>query len=176
MEAQREKQLIEQVLQGDTRAFALLVDTHKDHVFTLVLRIVHRREWAEEVAQDVFLKAYRQLHRFKQEARFSTWLFRIAYNTAVSELRKRQLPVQEINEHSLHVADENEQEGREQQLRQLQQAVERLPAEEAALITLFYMEDKSIEDICHITGLGVSNVKVKLHRVRQKLKEMVWTA
>ncbi len=173
MEKQCEKQLIEQVLQGDTRAFALLTDAHKDHVFTLVLRIVRRREWAEEIAQDVFLKAYLELHKFKQEARLSTWLFRIAYNTAISALRKRQLPVQDLPEQNLHIADEHEYEEREELFRQLHRAVERLPAEEAVLITLFYTENKSIEDICRITGLSISNTKVKLHRTRQKLKELM---
>ncbi len=173
MEIQREKQLIRQVLQGDTRAFAVLIDAHKDHVFNLVLRIVRRREWAEEISQDVFLKAFQELHKFKQEARFSTWLFRIAYNMSISELRKRQLPVQDFNENSVQVADESTHEERETQFRQLHQALDLLPAEERALITLFYTENKSIEDICNVTGFSISNVKVKLHRARQKLKEMV---
>ncbi len=173
MEVQHEKQVIAQVLGGDTKAFALLVEAHKDHVFNLVLRIVHQREWAEEIAQDVFLKAFQELHRFKQEARFSTWLFRIAYNTAISALRKRQLPVQELQEQQLYVSDEEHYEEREQQFRQLQQAIGQLPAEEAALVTLFYTENKSVEEAAQVLGWSPGNTKVRLHRTRQKLKEMI---
>ena len=170
MEAEREKELIQQVLQGDTAAFALLVDAHKDHVFNLVVRVVQQRAWAEELCQDVFIKAYQQLAKFKQNARLSTWLFRIAYNTAVSALRKAQLPTYEMNENHRQIEEENVQDEKEALLLSLQNAIAQLSAEESALITLFYNEDKSVEEIAHITRLSVANIKVKLHRTRLKLK------
>jgi len=172
MEAQREKELIQQVLQGKADAFTPLVDAYKDHVFNLVVRMVRQGALAEELCQDVFIKAYQQLAQFKQQARFSTWLFRIAYNTAVSALRKRQINTHSINENLTYIEDENREE-KERLLLLLQRTMEQLPAEEAALITLCYNEDKSIEEIAQITGLSRANVKVKLHRTRLKLKTMM---
>ena len=172
MEAQREKELIQQVLQGNTKAFTPLVDAHKNQVFNLVVRMVQQRTLAEELSQDVFVKAYQQLTQFKHKARFSTWLFRIAYNTAVSALRKRQVNTQTINEAHTHIEDENREE-KKTLLLLLQKAMEQLPAEEAALITLCYNEGKSIEEIAQITGLSRANIKVKLHRIRVKLKTIV---
>jgi len=169
MEAEREKELIQQVLQGNTAAFALLVDAHKDHVFNLVARVVRQQVWAEELCQDVFVKAYQQLAQFKHHARLSTWLFRIAYNTAISALRKAQLPTCAMNENHTQIEDEHTYE-KEALLLSLQKAIAQLPAEESALITLFYNEDKSIEEIAHISRLSVANIKVKLHRTRLKLK------
>ena len=77
------------VIQGDTEAFALLVNKYKDMVFTLALKMIHHREEAEEVAQDVFLKIFKALPKFKQKAKFSTWMYRIAYNECISRLRKK---------------------------------------------------------------------------------------
>jgi RNA polymerase sigma-70 factor (ECF subfamily) len=172
MEAQREKELIQQVLQGDTAAFAFLVNTHKDRVFNLVLRMVRQSPWAEELTQDVFVKVYQQLAQFKHNARFSTWLFRIAYNTAVSALRKNQLPTQTINEALYHI-EEDKQDEKETLMLLLEKAITQLPAEEAALIILFYNDNKSIDEMAIITGLSKTNVKVKLHRTRLKLKMMM---
>jgi RNA polymerase sigma-70 factor (ECF subfamily) len=170
MEAEREKELIQQVLQGNTAAFALLADTHKDHVFNLIIRVVRQRALAEELCQDVFIKAYRQLGQFKYNARLSTWLFRIAYNTAISALRKTQLPTCKMDENHALIEEESTQEAKEALLVLLQKAINQLPAKEAALITLFYNEDKSLEEIAQVTRLSVVNVKVRLHRIRLKLK------
>jgi RNA polymerase sigma-70 factor (ECF subfamily) len=172
MEEAFEKDCIDRTLRGDHAAFAALVNAHKDRVYTLVLRIVRRREHAEELAQDVFLKAFKQLSSFKHKAKFSTWLYRIAYNTAISATRKKTLPEYRITETILPVPEEVD-ETTEQQLQALYTAVGQLPPAEAALITLFYIEDKSVEEIGDIMGLSLSNVKVRLHRTRHKLREQL---
>jgi RNA polymerase sigma-70 factor (ECF subfamily) len=100
----------------------------------------------------------------------STWLFRIAYNTAVSALRKAQLPTYEMNENHRQIEEDDTRDEKEALLLSLQNAIAQLSAEESALITLFYNEDKSVEEIAHITRLSVANIKVKLHRTRLKLK------
>ncbi len=170
----QEQTYIEQTLQGNHAAYAALVNAHKDHVFTLLLRIVLQRETAEELAQDVFLKAYQHLPSFNRQAKLSTWLYRIAYNTAISHVRKRKHPVCELEEKILRTDDEgNEYAKKEQLLNALTGAVAQLPPEEAALITLFYMEDKPMNDICTITGLSLSNVKTKIHRIRTKLRNQL---
>ena len=89
MQQQEELELIRRIVNGETDLYAILARRYGRVVYTLVSRIVGCAEDAEELAQDVFLKAFRNLHRFNGRSSFPTWLFRIAYNTAVSETRRR---------------------------------------------------------------------------------------
>jgi RNA polymerase sigma-70 factor (ECF subfamily) len=166
---------IGRVLSGDVSAYASLVAKHKNLVFSIVLKIVNNREDAEEISQDVFLKAYQSLSTFERKSKFSTWLYRIAYNAAISKTRKKRVEMVAIEETVItnYSLDEigrnmNELEENDRQLI-LEKALQRLPEEDNLLITLFYKNENSIEEISDITGLSVSNVKVRLHRIRKKL-------
>ena len=88
---------IDQVLKGDTKSFAYLIDKHKDMVYTVALRIIRNREDAEELAQDVFVKAFQSIDKFKKESKFSTWLYRIAYNTSISKVRKKKMETSDLD-------------------------------------------------------------------------------
>jgi RNA polymerase sigma factor (sigma-70 family) len=166
---------VQSVLAGNTAAFAVLVNRHKELAFNIALKIVRHREDAEEIAQDAFVKAYQSLRSFKGDSKFSTWLYRIVYNSAISHTRKKQHEFTPIDERVMSdtteddILEDLDRVERDQQARMVNEAIDRLPPDESALITLFYMEENSIEDISHITGLSVSNVKVKLHRTRKKL-------
>ena len=81
---------INQVLDGNRDAFAFLVDKYKSMVFSLALRITRDREEAEEISQDTFIKAFQSLNSFQGKAKFSSWLYRIVYNTGISHLRKQE--------------------------------------------------------------------------------------
>lgn len=156
-------------------AFTDLVNKHKDMAFTLALKITGNREDAEEVAQDAFVKVYRSLGTFRHNAKFTTWLYRIVYNESISALRKKQPEMAPLEERmienysedeimtSVAAMDEDEQQGL------ILNALDQLPPGDQALITLFYMDDRSVGEISEITGLGLSNVKVRLHRIRKKL-------
>lgn len=179
MEKTDELKLIEQVKQGDLLAFRLLVDKYKTMAFHISVQIVRNVEDAEEIAQDAFLKAYESINRFKGESKFSTWFYRIVYNLAVSKTRKKKIETSnidetEISDYEIAGAYEEftllEQEERSQQLKE---AVEKLKEEEALIITLFYLDENSVEEISAITDLSVSNVKVKLHRARKKLFQIL---
>jgi len=167
--------LIQQVLDGDTGAYSMIVDRYKDLVFTVVFKIVRNREEAEEAAQDTFLKAFHALPAFKREAKFSTWLFRIAYNTAISRTRKKKIITTAIDDKMIENFSTDEirenigQMDREEQVKMLQMAVTSLANDEQLLISLFYQNRRSVEEIASITGLSDTNVKVKLHRIRKKL-------
>lgn len=170
---------IRQVLNGDNSAYRGLVEKHQDLVFTIVNRIITRSEEAEEVAQDVFVKAYEKLADFKAESKFSTWLYRIAYNTAVSHTRKKKIDFLAMDEDKIenHGEVETKQEimglTLEEQSRLLQQALGGLPRTDNLIISLFYYHGKELEEISEIVGLTKNNVKVKLFRIRKKLlKEM----
>lgn len=170
-----EVNIINQVLGGNAGAYRLLVNTYKDLVFSMVIRIVRNREEAEEVTQDTFLKAYHALPNFKNESKFSTWLFRIAYNTAISRTRKKVITTSTIDDYVIENVSENsirdnlEQVEENERIEILKQTINKLQTDEQFLINLFYFNKQSIEDICQITEMSESNVKVKLHRVRKKL-------
>ncbi len=170
---------IRMILSGDTAAYRGLVEKHQDLVYTIVHRIISSAEEAEEVAQDVFVKAYNKLSDYKGEAKFSTWLYRIAYNTAVSHTRKKKIEFLAMDEEVIvnHSEEDVQQEvmglSTEEQNKLIKKALAILPRTDSLMITLFYYHGKDIEEISEIVGLTQSNVKVKLFRIRKRLfKEM----
>ncbi|MDR0364695.1 MAG: RNA polymerase sigma factor [Bacteroidales bacterium] len=171
---------IERILKGDSRAFSWLIEHHKNMVFTIVFRIVEQREEAEEVAQDVFIKIFQTIDTFKGSSKFSTWLYRIAYNMAISHIRKSKpdfVPLHDnVNESSDEIIDsQNTMEPTFDRQRQeaLSEALTLLKQEEILLINMHYSQQMSVEQISEITDLSQSNVKVKLFRARKKLSELI---
>lgn len=177
MDQQNDTELINRVLDGDIRYYALLIDRHKDLAFTLAFRLLNNREDAEEVVQDAFLKAYRSLRNFRGEAKFSTWLFRIVYNAAISKKRLKKTGIQSLDEPStlpdILPGSSPDEDADEEKKLLLERALRHLSEEERALISLFYINESSIDEIHGITGLTKSNIKVKLFRARKKLQEFV---
>jgi RNA polymerase sigma-70 factor (ECF subfamily) len=117
---------------------------------------------------------FRQLSSFKEESSFSTWLYRIATNTALSAARKKKHDTINIEDNAYgdipdELLDEALDNDSEEQLQRLSEAIDRLDAEERALITLYYMNERPIEEVATIMGLTQSNVKTKLYRTRKKL-------
>jgi RNA polymerase sigma-70 factor (ECF subfamily) len=133
------------------------------------------REEAEEAAQDTFIKVYKSLNKFKGDSKFSTWIYRVAYNTCLDRLKKnkRQQYTVEINEYTEHqiktldnALDQMEAKEREQSI---QDCLGLLPSEDSFLLTLYYFEELSLDEIGKIVDLKPNNVKVKLFRSRKKL-------
>ena len=175
MELYTDTYYIERIQAGDTASFACLLDKYSRQVFSLIVKVVGNREDAEELAQDVFVKVYRNLSSFKGDSSFSTWIYRIAYNTAISETRKKKHEFLAIEETVISNVSEEEvaeafgRSDTSEQMNKLDAALAQLPPDERAIILLFYMKEKSIDEIAEITVLSASNVKVKLHRIRKKL-------
>ncbi len=166
---------IDKVLKNDLNAYSVLVDRHKDMVYSIALKILKNREDAEELAQDVFMKAYQSLKSFKRESKFSTWLYRIAYNSAISKTRKKQFITTDLDYNIVEnysideIKEDVERLSDDEQKKIVNTILEKLNPEESILITLFYFSEKTTEDISIITGLSQSNVKVRLHRLRKRL-------
>lgn len=160
-----EAHIIQDVLEGKTSRYEYFLDKYGQQVFTLIVRIVASQEDAEELTQDTFLKAFRHLSSFKAESNFSTWIYRIAYNTAISAVRKKK--------YDLFDMDDTLNDESEEQIAKLNKAMKKLDADERAVITLFYMEDKPVSEIALILGMTESNTKVKLHRIRKKLYVLI---
>lgn len=167
--------LINQIVEGDTNSFSILVDRYKDLVFTLALRMLKNREEAEEVAQDTFIKTYKSLDKFKGDSKFSTWIYRVAYNSCLDRIKKnkKHLNDVEINEFTAHqvVAIDNALDKMEtkEQKEAIQRCINALPCEESFLLTLYYFDDLSLDEISKIVGITANSIKVKLFRCRKKL-------
>lgn len=165
---------IQKVLDGDTAAFSHLVSQYKDMVYSLAFSILKQETEAEDAAQESFIKAYQKLGTFKKSAKFSTWLYTITYRTSLYNLRRRkpmsELPSEELIGNDTALSQVAQVSQNEQQA-YIRKAIKALPETEGALITLYYLEENSVEEISEITGLSKSNVKVKLFRARKKLKE-----
>ncbi|MDB5130999.1 MAG: polymerase subunit sigma [Mucilaginibacter sp.] len=171
-------ELIEQTLAGNQSAYTDLVKRHQRFVFTLAMRFAKGREDAEEIAQDCFIKAYRSLASFQHQSKFSTWLYSIVYTTAMTFLRKKRVATDSIDDESIHIQVENRCSGydvnnAENKSRSfyLNQAIEQLLPDDAAIITLFYKGEQSLEEIGQALDMEANTVKVKLFRARQRLKE-----
>lgn len=168
---------IDQVLKGNKKAFGTLVVKYQDMVYTIAYRVLQQREEAEDVAQQVFVKAFQKLDSFQRTAQFSTWLFRIAYNAAISAQRKKAavsaIRTIELKENLKTVVEFEDESSKEDELQQLEQALEQLPASEKGIISLYYLQQQSVDEISQITGLSQSNVKIRLFRIRKKLQEMM---
>ena len=141
-------------------------------VFSIAMKVLRNREDAEELAQESFIKAFKSLHTFKGNARFSTWLYRITYNNCISEIRKRKMKF--VSADDVQLPDEPDEMNfdgipAENRAKFVKAALEKLPQDEYTLILLYYFEDKSVEEIVVITRMTESNVKVKLFRARKKL-------
>lgn len=175
MEKYTDNYYVEKIRSGETDCFAPIVERYGGAMFSLIVKIVGNREDAEELTQDAFVKAFRSLSSFRGDSRFSTWIYRIAYNLAVSAVRKTKMFYAPVDERQLadvaDVADETDDmlSATPDRLALLQQAMEGLKAEERAMVMLFYKENKAVDEIAAITGLTATNVKTKLFRIRKRL-------
>jgi len=173
-----DEEIINRILKGEQSAFAVLVEKYQNYVFTLVLRFTENREDAEEIAQDVFVKAYRSLADFRGDSKFSTWLFTITRTTCLSFLRKKKLDTQSLDNERTGIQLANRESGFnanqvEQKSRHamLNQAISMLSPDDSQVLNLFYKGDQTLEEISKIMRLDPNTVKVKLHRARQRLKD-----
>ena len=163
---------IDKITDGDVNAFVHIMRRHERMIFTIVNKILANEQDSEDVVQEIFIKAYQSLHKFRRDSQFSTWLYRIAYNTTISHVRKSRKD-QEMNSDALQDLPDDEVDEshnsvqKEELLSYLDEALQKLKPEDALMITMFYMNNHSMQEIGEITGHSVINVKVKLHRIRK---------
>ena len=169
-----EQDIIKRILSGKTDDFAYFLDTYGQQVFNLIVRIVRCEYDAEELTQDTFMKCFESLSSFNAKSSFSTWLYRIAYNTAISFTRKKETEVNVYDENIWNTISDTEiddtmNDESEENIKRLQKTLSMLPPDERCLITLFYEQEKTIQEIGQILNAKESSIKVKLHRIRRKL-------
>ena len=173
-----EKELIQRSQSGDGEAFGVLVERYKAKVFSLVYGFTRDRAAADDLAQEVFIKAYYSLPKFKAESGFGTWLYRIAVNHAKDFLRKsrqrqKEVSIEDVGEQALEAPGAGPEENREEEGRRqvIREALERLPEKYRVILTLRDIDGLSYEDISGIMKLSPGTVDSRLHRARRKLRD-----
>ena len=171
-------EIIESVKKGNQADFSILIDRYKNKAFTMLKRMLKNDFDAEEVLMDCFLKAYNNLSTFKFESKFSTWFYRIVYNSALTKLSnaKRKIENEMSSVDDLHyleskyLADDFIKEDNSILIKKI---INELPSKNAAVVTMFYLEEMSSEEISEVLQISVANVKVILHRSRNVLRETI---
>jgi RNA polymerase sigma-70 factor (ECF subfamily) len=167
---------IKKVCAGDRDAFRYFVTKYKDMAFTVAVSIVKDNFIAQEVVQDAFIKAFKNLQNYKGKAAFKTWFYRIVVNESLGRLKKEQKePIfytdeindESITEHILLSLNDDEQ------TFIINESLNRLPPKESLVLRLFYLEEENIKNVCEITGWSTSNTKVILHRARKNMLLMM---
>lgn len=167
---------IYKIKQGDITAFSKLIDKYKDMAYNIAYQLTANKEDAEEITQDAFVKIYKSINDFKGKSKFSTWLYSIVHNTAISKLRKKSintLNIDELNGYEINNIDETQMQisllNKEDQQKYINKALEVLDPQDRVIVSLYYMEEKKINEIQEITGINDNNIKIRLFRARKKM-------
>lgn len=179
------KQRINQVLKGDQNAFGEIVELYKDKVFQLCFRMLGNRHEAEDMAQEAFVRAYVNIHRFNIQMKFSTWLYRIATNLCIDRIRKKKpdyfldaevAGTEGLTMYSL-IADDSAIPEDEVESLELQETIQdeilKLPEKYRSVIVLKYIEELSLKEISDILDLPIGTVKTRIHRGREALRKQL---
>lgn len=152
-----------------------IVSQHSAKVFALVAGIVGSRADAEELTQDIFMKVFAALPKFQNKSSLSTWIYRIAYNMAIDFTRKRKVKTVELKEDIYDRVDSapNYDSAKELKLTELESAITKINREDRFLIEMHYWQKFSVEQIAEILNQSKSNVKVRLHRTRKRLSQLM---
>jgi len=168
---------------GDQRAFAEIVELYKDKIFHLAYRMLSNRHEAEDVVQETFLRVYKNLDRYDENQKFSTWIYRIGTNLSIDRLRKRKPSFSldaDLNEsegmdgYSLIPSDNRTPESEmllSETQRIIHQAIDGLPAKYKTIMILRYIQDLSLQEISEILDLPVTTMKTRVHRGREFLRK-----
>ena len=182
MPSDPDRQIIQEIRNGQPRRFAVLVDRHRERAMTLAVRIVGKREEAEELVQDSFVRAFRSLDDFRGDSLFGTWFYRILYNVCMTNVMRRRRseavrvessgedPLDEVSSPEVDIHGRLED---EELRRRIGAAIERLPENQRTAVTLFYVQEMTYEEIARVTGAPMGTVKTNLFRGREALRRSV---
>lgn len=181
--------LLHKAKNGDIYAFEDLISKYEKKVYNTVLRIIRDKEAAKDISQEVFIKVYKSLKNFNEKSKFSTWLYRIAVNTSIDELRKNKNRYNNISldnpdpEHGNTRQAEFEISGskdtpeekliKKEKIKELYKAINMLQEDQRILILLRDIQGLSYDEISDVTGIKIGTVKSKLNRARNALKELI---
>lgn len=168
--------LLEKAIRGEKEGLEYLVKAYQNLSYTIALRILLNKEDAEEVVQDSFMKAFASLGNFRKASKFSTWLYRIVYNTALTRVASKPIPTVDIDDHfenEQYISIENQQWDSIRHIERkkyIDLALGRLPKEDRLIITLHYIGELTISEVCEILSMKKSAIKMRLLRGRKQLE------
>lgn len=179
MDARSDEEIIGLVLNGDVQAFRHLIERHTRIAYTTAFAVTRNHEDAEEIVQDAFLKAFSFLGSFQGRSRFSTWLFRIVYHRALNHIEKYKLYKTNTDldfkfekEDDLITQEREELVHKDQEL-YIGKALEKLSVPDRLALSLYYLDEKSQQEISLLTGWSLAATKLRIHRARSKFDEAV---
>lgn len=179
MGAKTDEHYIKQTLEGNVNAYAFLVEKYKHMVYTLTIKIVKNREEAEEISQDVFVKAFKKLESFKGDSKFSTWIYKIAYYASLDVVKRNKRfvnteNIEDFNEADLgNIKDALDYLQEKERKKVIDAALFKLNDDERTILTLYYFEEIPVKEISKVVNLSVDNIKTKLFRSRKKLASIL---
>lgn len=178
MKNRSDLEVIESIKRGNQFDYSILIDRYKNKAFSLLKRMLKNNMEAEEVLQDCFLKAYKGLNNFKYESKFSTWFYKIVYNTALTRLSGKKRKIEnEMSTIDYHFDLQSELSYNKYEQKDISNLIndllEKLPEKYSSIINMFYLNEMNCEEISEILGTSVSNVKVMLHRSRNILRDII---
>ena len=178
-----EARLARRALKGDQQAFAEIVALYQDKLYIMAFRMLGNRQEAEDVTQEAFLRVYRNLDRYDEGLKFSTWIYRIATNLCIDRLRKRKatysLDAESVDHEGLDgyaVIPSDDRTPESEMLltetqRIVREAIETLPAKYKSVMVLRYLHDLSLQEIGEVLDMPVTTVKTRVHRGREFLRK-----
>jgi RNA polymerase sigma-70 factor (ECF subfamily) len=174
---QTTSQLINDILNGNNNAFESVVKQHGDNVYNLCNKILQNNEDAKDVTQETFIKVFQNLKKFKGDSSFTTWIHKIAYNNTISFIRKNKnyhnTDIESITDDDA-IEDEHDTDiYNDATVDSLQKALQLISPDERAIVTLFYSQNYTLNDIANVMNISVTNAKTKLHRIRKKLQQLI---
>lgn len=175
-EQNTDEDLVKMVINGNSEAFGILIDRYDSKLRKYVDYIVYDKAQTEDIVQDTFIKSYENLRGFDLNKKFSNWIYRIAHNTAISELRKRKkiidIDIEIISElFSTGKSIEKDYE-RESEIETVKTCLHIMEQKYKEVLILYYLEEKSYEEICEILKIPIGTLSVRLNRARKKLKDL----
>jgi RNA polymerase sigma-70 factor (ECF subfamily) len=177
-----DEMLIAQTLRGEVSAFEELTNRYKKSIFTILYRMTGQYQEAEDISQEVFLTVYQKLYQFDSSKKFAPWIHRIAINSCISTLRKKNKVVLlnfeesytqlEVESH-YHYSDPAKVIERNELKADIRTAIKELPASYQAVLVLRYQLDLNNQEIAETLGINKENVEVKIHRARKSLRKII---
>ena len=173
-----DRELIEQFKNGNKQAFNLLVNKYRERVYSIVFRMLRNEDEAMDISQDVFVRVYKSLPKFRGDSSFYTWVYKIAVNLSINYInRDKHRKLEDLADYSYKMKATRGNPDKEYENTELRQAIERatlsLPKKQRAIFVMRHYENLSHKEIAEITGKSVGSVKANYHHALQKLKEQL---
>ena len=170
------KSLVENSKSGDRNSQYQLYELYVDAMYNIGMRFLGCKEDAEDVVQDSFIDAFKNLHKFKYESTFGAWLKRIVINKCINHLKVKRLPLSAINDHEFHLTEEVEYERvAAVDILKVKTGIEKLPQGYRQIINLYLLEGFDHNEISEVLGITTSTSKSQYHRAKKKLVEIINT-